>query len=95
VAKAPDDLVRRITRLLRVARKEKGITQEVLAERLDVSVQNLRRIESGRQNVTLRTVARIAKAIGVAIEVTTVDIGPGEVAPTPRKLAGRARRAAP
>ncbi len=45
-----------------------GLTQEELADRLGIAVKNLQRIESGRQNLTLRTVARICRAAGVDAE---------------------------
>ena len=46
-------------------RKRRGITQEELASRLDIAAKNLQRIESGRQNLTLRTVERVAAALQV------------------------------
>lgn len=63
-----DDLVGRVTRQLAELRRREGVTQEELAERLDVPVQHVSRIEGG-QNVTLRTVERIAIALGMTVTV--------------------------
>jgi transcriptional regulator with XRE-family HTH domain len=41
------------------------MTQEDLADRLNTAVRNVQRMESGQQNLTLLTLAKIAKAIGV------------------------------
>lgn len=54
-------------------RRERGWTQERMAERLDCSVQWLSRIEGGGENVTLDTLAALANALGVtAIDLLTV-----------------------
>lgn len=44
-------------------REERGMTQEGLAERIPMEIRNLRRIELGTQNVTVRTLAKIARAL--------------------------------
>jgi transcriptional regulator with XRE-family HTH domain len=63
-----DDLVHRVARRIAAARAEAGITQEALAARLDIATKNLQRIESGSQNLTLRSVERIAGVLGVGPE---------------------------
>jgi len=65
----PDELVERVTRRIAEVRRSKGLTQEQLAERLETAMKNLQRIEAG-QNLTLRTLARVASAL----EVTAVDL---------------------
>jgi transcriptional regulator with XRE-family HTH domain len=50
------DVGRRVAEL-RLARK---LTQEELAERVDVGVRYIQAVESGRQNLTLRTLALFA-----------------------------------
>lgn len=47
-------------------RQERGFTQEVLAEKLEISVRYLARIEAGNVNVGLVSVDRIAHALEVA-----------------------------
>lgn len=71
MAENPNTFVRYVTGKLRELRKAHGVTGEELAERLGIAAQNLRRIEAG-QNITLRTLGRIARALGVKIEVTFI-----------------------
>lgn len=68
MARAKPDLITRVTRRLAEIRREHEITQEVLAERLEIPVQHVRRVEAG-QNITLETLERWATALGVSIEV--------------------------
>lgn len=42
-----------------------GVTQEVFAEKLGVSLKYVQRIEGGRQNLTLRSLARLAALLEV------------------------------
>lgn len=42
-----------------------GVTQEMLAAELGMAPQNLARIEQGRLDVRVSTVARLANALGV------------------------------
>lgn len=44
------------------------MTQEQLASRLEIATKNVQRLESGRQNLTLVTVERIADVLGVVPE---------------------------
>jgi transcriptional regulator with XRE-family HTH domain len=47
-------------------RKEKGLTQEQLAERCGLSQQYLSGLERGRRNPTIVTLYEIASALGVS-----------------------------
>ena len=49
---------------LRSLRKELRLSQEALAKKISVKREFISRIESGRQNVTLETLYRIAQAVG-------------------------------
>ncbi|MBN2240494.1 MAG: helix-turn-helix transcriptional regulator [Dehalococcoidales bacterium] len=49
-------------------RKQNGITQEVLADKLEVSRQTISSLESGRYNPSILLAFRIARFFGVAIE---------------------------
>ena len=68
MSQSADNLVLRIGRRIAALRKEKGLTQAQLAERLAIAQKNVHRLESGTQNLTLRTIAKIADAIGVQID---------------------------
>jgi transcriptional regulator with XRE-family HTH domain len=48
-------------------RRERGWTQEQLAERLGLQTNNLQRIELGMQNLTVRSLARLANGLGVKL----------------------------
>lgn len=54
-----------IARRIRELRRERGLTAQELAYRCDMERSNLSRIESGRTNITLRTVCTICTALGV------------------------------
>lgn len=47
------------------ARKDKNITQELLAEKLDVSVAFLSRVERGNTEISLKRVSQIAEILDV------------------------------
>lgn len=47
-------------------RKEKGLTQEALAEKSGLSQQYLSGLENGRRNPTIVTVYELAMALGVS-----------------------------
>jgi transcriptional regulator with XRE-family HTH domain len=49
---------------VRRLRLERGMTQEDLAHRADVSVRFLSSIEHGRENATLAVLERLAAALG-------------------------------
>lgn len=46
-------------------RQRAGDTQAALAEKLDMTVQYLRRVESGRVNLSVESLVRFARALGV------------------------------
>jgi transcriptional regulator with XRE-family HTH domain len=58
-----EDVGRRV-RELRIAH---GWTQEAAVERLGVDVRELQRIEAGRVNMTLQSLVRIARGLGVPV----------------------------
>jgi transcriptional regulator with XRE-family HTH domain len=79
------DVGRRIAEL----RRERGWTQEQLAERLGIQANNLQRIELGMQNLTLHTLVRVANGLGVGL-------APLFEAPTSRAVRpGRPKKQAP
>jgi transcriptional regulator with XRE-family HTH domain len=68
VAENPDLLLNQIG--LRVARRrqEFGLTQQGLAERLGITTTNVSRIENAQQNLTIRTLCKLAEALDVTVE---------------------------
>lgn len=61
----PERLLKDVGRRVAEARVARGITQEALAERLDVGVRYVQAVEAGRQNLTLRNVALFAAKLRV------------------------------
>jgi transcriptional regulator with XRE-family HTH domain len=59
------DLQRRLGRNLRSVRLAKGLSQEAFADMLRIHRTYVGGLERGERNVTLKTVERIAIALGV------------------------------
>ncbi len=62
-----DDLLRAVGRRIGEIRQAAGMTQEEAAERLGIAIRVYRRLESGRENLTLRTMFKITTALGVTV----------------------------
>jgi transcriptional regulator with XRE-family HTH domain len=76
VKRRTHDLQISVARRLAALRQARSMTQEGVADRLNIASQNIQRIESGRQNLTLQTIERVAGAIGVPVdEVLQVAAG--------------------
>jgi transcriptional regulator with XRE-family HTH domain len=58
--------LRRLGQRIRDSRKHRGLTQENLAESLELSVAYVSLIERGGRNPPYTTVVAIARALGVA-----------------------------
>ncbi|HIY69139.1 MAG TPA: helix-turn-helix domain-containing protein [Candidatus Alistipes intestinigallinarum] len=52
---------------IRALRKENRLTVQELAYRCDMERSNLSRIESGRTNLTVKTLCTICNALGVSL----------------------------
>lgn len=59
------DLQRRLGRNLRTIRRAKGLSQEAFADIVHIHRTYMGGLERGERNVTLKTVERIAAALGV------------------------------
>jgi len=53
---------------VKIERIKQDLTQEQLAEKMDVSQNYIACIESGRQNMSLGKILELAKVLGVDIE---------------------------
>ena len=56
-----------VGRCIAELRRERGLTQEAFAERLGIGANALQRIELGRQNLTIRSLVRLANGLGVPL----------------------------
>jgi len=61
------DLQRKLGAVIRACRHQLGITQEELAWRADIHRTYIADIERGARNITLRSVANVAKALQITI----------------------------
>jgi len=59
----PTQMGRRLQQL----REARDLSRQELAERADISREYLRRLEAGRQDPTVGTLQRLAKALGVKV----------------------------
>ena len=62
---AEDDVLRRFGEQVRKVRSAKGVSQERLSELAGLHRTYISLIERGERNVTLRTIAKIAKSLDV------------------------------
>ena len=51
---------------IKKARKEKNMTQETLAEKMDVSIAFLSRIERGSSQINLKRLSQICEILGIS-----------------------------
>lgn len=70
------DHLRKLGRQINQIRKIKGITQETLAERSDLTVSYISKIETGTKNPTITVIKRIAQAMGVDIYQLFISLDP-------------------
>lgn len=82
-----DELLDQVGRRIRELRERALKTQAEIAEATSTTTGNYQRIEAGSQNLTLKTLAKIARAIGV--EVADFLVKPE----TPRPPRGRPKKA--
>jgi ribosome-binding protein aMBF1 (putative translation factor) len=61
------EVLRRLGEHVRARRRERGLTQEALAEALNLSVAYVSLIERGGRNPPYTTVVAVAKALGVTV----------------------------
>jgi transcriptional regulator with XRE-family HTH domain len=61
----PEQVIRDVGRRISEIRGGLGLTQEQVAERLGVTLKGYQFIERGVQNLTIKTMVRVASALGV------------------------------
>ena len=80
-----------IAERIRKARKEAGLTQKQLGDRMGVSDASITQYESGKRNPKVETLQRIAKALGVGVDVLLRDEISVEITDSPVKQALKKR----
>lgn len=59
------ELIEVVGRRIKALRQARGLTQDAVAEALGIAVKNVQRLEAGRQNLTLKTLAHVADVLDV------------------------------
>ncbi|HVY31028.1 MAG TPA: helix-turn-helix transcriptional regulator [Polyangiaceae bacterium] len=88
-SRSPDSVVRDIGRRIAELRAAKGWTQARFAEALGIAVQNVARMEQGRQEFRVKTLVRVAQKLGC--DPADLWLRPSTVRPTrgrPRSTTG-------
>lgn len=63
-----DDLKIRFGERVKAIRKKKNLSQEQLAEKIDIAVTNMGKIEHGESFVTSSTLQKLADVLGVKVQ---------------------------
>jgi ribosome-binding protein aMBF1 (putative translation factor) len=66
--------------------RSKGMTQRDLAEKLNVSAQQVSKIAQGKENLTIETIAKIEDALGIELIEVSRRIYKSHVTPSSRML---------
>ena len=61
-----------------VARKDKGLTQQQVADVSGVKRPNIARLEGGKHSPTVDMLARVAASMGMQLEISLVDREDGQ-----------------
>src|SRR5580704_1025560 len=78
-AKLMDDLYGQFGRQFRAARKDAGLTQQEIAERVGLTRTSITNIERGIQHISLRQLYLLAAAVG---------LHPAQLLPLPEEATG-------
>lgn len=62
-----------VGRRIKAFREQKGITQEVIAEAIDISLSHISRIENGHTKPSLEVLVQIANVLDVSIDALLCD----------------------
>jgi transcriptional regulator with XRE-family HTH domain len=62
---APPSLLATVARRIKALRNARGLTQDAVAEAMGIASKNVQRLEGGKQNLTLKTLALVADVLDV------------------------------
>ena len=63
-----EELLKKFGFNVKVERMKQGLTQAQLAEILDVHEKYVSRIETGKQNITIKSLAKLASALNTRLD---------------------------
>jgi len=62
-----NEIIKKIAFNIKVERMRKGLTQFQLAEMIDVHEKYIGKIESGKQNITIKTLIKLSEALNTTL----------------------------
>lgn len=68
-----EEIIKKIAFNIKVERMRKNLTQFQLAEMIDVHEKYIGKVESGKQNLTIKTLIKLAQALDIKLS-KLVDI---------------------
>ncbi|WP_294468170.1 helix-turn-helix transcriptional regulator [uncultured Anaerofustis sp.] len=78
---------RKLGKRLKDKRKKQGLTQEKLAEYVNLSVSHLSHIENGNEKTSLQTIVNIANILNISLdELLDLDLGKRSMFITVREI---------
>jgi len=83
-----EDAVLGFTMQLHEEMQKQGLTRTELANRIGASQPYVTRILKGRENLTVATMVKLARAIGLKVHISLENAGAEEVAPAGRAAQG-------
>jgi transcriptional regulator with XRE-family HTH domain len=89
-----EELILEVTEALSEAIEQRGLTRSEVAKRLGKTKGFVSQLLAGGRNLTLRTVADIADAIGISLRFTVEGPEIAKATPRPRRIALSVRTAA-
>ena len=64
----PNDVLSVLGARIKAARKERGLTQERLAEQVGLSTRHIAKVEKGGVNLSFEVLSTLVKALGVSVD---------------------------
>lgn len=84
-----EDAILQFTMRLHEEMQKQGISKTELASRIGSSQPYITRILKGRDNLTIATMVKLARAVGLKVQISLGETGAEEVGPEKRKRAAR------
>ena len=68
------EIIKKVAFNIKVTRLQRGLTQFQLAEMINVHEKYIGRVESGKQNITIKTLIKLAQALGTTLaKLVTIE----------------------
>ena len=64
------EITEQVGAMIREARKAKGLTQKEVSKKLGISEGSYNRYENGKANLSLVTIEKVAKSMGIKIKMS-------------------------